>query len=179
MLGLGLGLGKADELRGMTPDCQSRLPIFRKPGPHWVLSVGAAAACMLLTGCVTDGGAADQPKSTLAEGRVLRVAGGVQRTEPGRTLIDGGGESMAPVMGENTVVVVQPIAYADLQPEMIVAYRNRRGVQIIHQLVRREPDGWVARGWNNANIDPEKVTPENLLGVVYAFFHTAETAGAP
>ncbi len=78
---------------------------------------------------------------------------------------------MQPVYGEDTLLVISPIAYDDLQPGMIVAYRNRRGVRVVHRLVVRLADGWRIVGLNNARVDDDVVTRENLIGVVYASFN--------
>ena len=78
---------------------------------------------------------------------------------------------MMPVFGEETRVVVVPIAFEDLAPEMMVAYRDRQGNLVVHQLHSRQGNRWTAVGINNPNLDPEPVTRDNLVGVVYAFFH--------
>ncbi|MBI5382949.1 MAG: signal peptidase I [Opitutae bacterium] len=82
------------------------------------------------------------------------------------------GTSMLPYFGEGTVVVVKPIDSAKLRAGMLVAYRNRFGETIAHRLVSRETTGWVAQGYNNQQADSTLVTSENLIGVVYATFHT-------
>jgi len=78
---------------------------------------------------------------------------------------------MAPVYGDNTLLVINPIPYDDLQPGMTVAYVNSRGVRVVHKLVSRTKAGWFVIGFNNARIDEDLVTPENLIGVIYASFH--------
>ncbi len=78
---------------------------------------------------------------------------------------------MAPLYGDNTYVVVEPIAFEALTEGMIVAYRNRNGHNVVHRLVRLERGAWVAEGINNPAADRDKVTPQNLLGVVYATFY--------
>jgi hypothetical protein len=81
----------------------------------------------------------------------------------------GRGESMAPVFGDTTMLVLTEIPFDDLEPGMMVAYRNERGVQVVHQLVRRTSRGeWQARGINNPAPDHERITRANYLGVVYA-----------
>lgn len=75
---------------------------------------------------------------------------------------------MNPVYGENTMLVVHPIAYQDLKVGMTVVYLSKAGHRVAHQLISKERGGWRAQGINNANQDAELVTPENLIGVVYA-----------
>ncbi|MBP7141009.1 MAG: hypothetical protein KBA71_03815 [Opitutaceae bacterium] len=75
---------------------------------------------------------------------------------------------MAPVFNEDTILVIAKVPFQELQPGMKVAYLSREGRQVVHQLVDRTPDGWRVRGINNGEIDSERVTARNLLGVVYA-----------
>lgn len=87
---------------------------------------------------------------------------------------------MAPVYGESTVLVFNPIAYGDLRPGMNVAYLNSEGRQVVHRLLQSTPDGWTVVGLNNTRIDADLVTPRNLLGVVYATVDAAvEDAATP
>ncbi len=79
---------------------------------------------------------------------------------------------MAPIYGENTQVVTMPIDFEDLKAEMIVAYRNRKGELVVHQIVNKIGKKWLARGINNRTWDPDRVTEKNLVGVVYAVFNS-------
>ncbi len=100
---------------------------------------------------------------------------------PGRMPAIGTGSSMQPVFGEDTLLVIDPIAYDDLRPGMTVAYRNRRGVRVVHRLVVKLADGWRIMGLNNDRVDDAVVTRENLIGVIYASFNydTDEPPKAP
>ncbi len=91
--------------------------------------------------------------------------------EPGRTPVVGTGTSMAPVYGDDTMLVINPIAYGELRAGMIVAYRNSRGVRVVHRLVEKVAGGWRVMGLNNERIDTDLVTRSNLLGVIYASFN--------
>jgi hypothetical protein len=83
----------------------------------------------------------------------------------------GSGESMKPVYGENTVLVLQRVGFDGLAEGMNVAYRDRSGRVVLHRLVAKEGRrSWRVRGLNNEVEDQERVTPENLLGIVYAAF---------
>ncbi|MBP8257192.1 MAG: hypothetical protein KAX37_07685 [Opitutaceae bacterium] len=86
---------------------------------------------------------------------------------------------MAPVFTEDTILVVAKSRYQDLQPGMKVAYMSHDGRQVVHQLVDRTPDGWRVRGINNGEIDSERVTSRNLLGVVYASLDASAAALMP
>lgn len=86
----------------------------------------------------------------------------------GRMEVVGTGDSMRPVYGDNTILVISRIAYEELKPGMTVAYRNARGHTVVHQLLARDGFGWRIQGLNNETEDAGRVTRENLIGVVYA-----------
>jgi hypothetical protein len=138
------------------------------------------STCGLLAGCSSDGvgpsfaSAPATPTTTASIGEAFSDAEAVANREPGRTTAKGTGDSMAPVYGDNTLLVINPIKYDELQAGMTVAYVNARGVRVVHKLVSRTKSGWFVIGINNARIDEDLVTPENLLGVVYASFHYAD-----
>jgi hypothetical protein len=90
---------------------------------------------------------------------------------PGRIPVVGTGSSMQPVFGDNTMLVISPIAYDQLRAGMTVAYLNGAGERVVHRLVEKVDGGWRAMGLNNAQPDDEFVTRKNLLGVVYASFN--------
>ena len=50
---------------------------------------------------------------------------------------------------------------------------GRFGDRYVHQLIRKKRRHWVAKGLNNPTSEPERVTPENLIGVVYATFSSS------
>lgn len=127
---------------------------------------------LLATGCVTTQPELT-PTSTASPVQARGAANLVASQEEGRRAGGGGGESMAPVFSENSFLVIAPIAFEELQAGMHVAYRNSRGRQVVHELVRRQGDRWLAIGINNRAIDPDPVTRENLIGVVYGVFHAA------
>jgi hypothetical protein len=87
---------------------------------------------------------------------------------PGRTEVIGAGDSMKPVYGENTILVISKITYDALKPGMNAVYYNRRGKMVVHQLIEREAGGWRIKGINNPREDQDRVTRDNLVGVVYA-----------
>lgn len=91
--------------------------------------------------------------------------------EPGREPAMGSGSSMQPVYGDNTMLVISPIAYDQLREGMSVAYVNRRGTRVVHRLVEKVAGGWRVIGLNNDREDDDLVTRQNLVGVVYASFN--------
>jgi signal peptidase I len=89
------------------------------------------------------------------------------------------GVSMLPYFGEGSVLVVKKINEARLHEGMVVVYTNRFGDTVAHRLVARVDGGWQVKGWNNDRADTTVVNATNLLGVVYATFHSSGSASAP
>ncbi len=87
---------------------------------------------------------------------------------PGRMEVMGAGDSMKPIYGENTILVINKIAFDDLKPGMNAAYTNSRSRQVVHQLIAKDALGWRIQGHNNPTADADRVTRHNLIGVVYA-----------
>lgn len=112
------------------------------------------------------------PQSTLETREATRIAGQMQFRNPDIHATIGQGSSMQPVYTEDTVILIHPIEYHDLDEDMIVAYRDEDGRIVIHRLVRFDINGWVAQGINNPREDRERVTEDNLLGVVYTVIYT-------
>jgi signal peptidase I len=89
------------------------------------------------------------------------------------------GVSMLPYFGEGSVLVVKKINAARLHEGMVVVYTNRFGETVAHRLTARVEGGWQVKGWNNDRADSTVVNAVNLLGVVYATFHSSGPASAP
>ncbi|MBL9208255.1 MAG: S24/S26 family peptidase [Opitutaceae bacterium] len=79
---------------------------------------------------------------------------------------------MAPVFGDATLLVIEKVQFERLQPGMTVAYQNDRGRRVVHQLLEPTASGWRVQGLNNESADRDRVTRENLIGVVYASLAT-------
>jgi len=75
---------------------------------------------------------------------------------------------MRPMYGENTILVISRLKFEDLQAGMTIAYTNDRGHRVVHQLLAKDRLGWRIQGLNNESEDRERVTRDNLIGVVYA-----------
>lgn len=137
-----------------------------------------------VNGCATDGGQPSRgapnprakavPSSNVSRVQAWKDAEMIAEQGAGRVPAAGSGGSMQPVFGDNTMIVVTKIAFQDLRVGMTVAYLNRKGHQVVHQLTKRTASGWHVQGLNNEVEDTELVTTENLLGVVYASFSTEE-----
>lgn len=146
-----------------------------------ISAIPTMAVCALLTaGCSSDGTGPAKPSgpatptTNASMGDAFRDAEAVANREPGRVTAKGTGGSMAPVYGDNTLLVITPIRFEDLEPGMTVAYINGKGVRVVHKLVSRTKGGWFAIGLNNPRVDEDLVTQENLIGVVYASFHYSD-----
>ena len=149
----------------------------------WVMALRGTVSmlCGLVAGCTTDGVdnevAPSQPMTPSANVKKVQAwkdAEMLARRDEGRAALVGGGGSMKPVYGDNTMLVVAPITFADLQAGMTVVYTNRLGRRVAHQLLSPTRRGWRVQGLNNQAEDAELVTPENLIGVVYASLATEE-----
>jgi signal peptidase I len=89
------------------------------------------------------------------------------------------GVSMLPYFGAGSVLVIKKINAARLREGMVVVYTNRFGETVAHRLMARVDGGWQVKGWNNDRADTTVVNPGNLLGVVYATFHSSGTDNLP
>ena len=125
-----------------------------------------------LAGCETIAPVAP-PSSTVTRGSAMKVASNIVEGGPNRISGKGHGASMAPLYGENTRLVLAPVDFEKLEKGMIVAYRDYQGHRVVHKLAFKQGKSWVAFGLNNDSYDRERVTSENLLGVVYAVINSA------
>jgi hypothetical protein len=142
---------------------------------------GLLAAGVLLGGCATPppagapATAQPVPSANVQKVQAWKDAEMLAARDPGRTALVGGGESMNPVYGDNTMLVAVPIDFKDLQAGMYVVYLNRHNRRVAHRLVAKEGKAWRAQGLNNPDEDNDLVTPENLIGVIYASLTSEET----
>ncbi|MFT3780565.1 MAG: signal peptidase I [Nibricoccus sp.] len=112
------------------------------------------------------------PLSSVSLDTALADAQRLAETRPGAQVMRIEGKSMLPFFGEGSVVVIKKIAPAKLRAGMVVVYTNRFGETVAHRLVTATEAGWIAQGYNNEMTDSTLVTADNLLGVVYATFHS-------
>ncbi len=117
------------------------------------------------------------PTANASKLQAWKDAEAIAALAPGRTEVIGAGESMMPVYGENTILVISKIGYDELKPGMNVVYMNRRAKLVVHQTIARERKGWRVQGINNDRADAERVTRENLVGVVYASLSYSDEDG--
>jgi len=139
-------------------------------------SILTVAACVLcLCGCNSTDGGGSGSLTTFAPieyDEAFKMGRMVKFNDSGLVMARTSGTSMEPVLSKNTVVVLRPIEFEDLEAGMTVGYLNDDGYQVLHQLVRKAgKDAWVAKGINNAREDRDRVTEKNLLGVVYTVLY--------
>lgn len=112
------------------------------------------------------------PQTKVSLDTVLADAHKVAALRPGSQVLRIEGKSMLPYFGEGSVVIVKKIDPSKLRAGMVVVYNNRFGETVAHRLVAATTAGWVAQGYNNRKADSTLVDASNLIGVVYATFHS-------
>lgn len=135
------------------------------------------AGTALFSGCETID-SPPEPVSPASRRSVESAAKRIQSLGDGRLAVAGRGDSMDPVFGENTILVIHPIDYDELEEGMIVAYRDQFGRRVVHSLIRQTVNGWKAAGLNNFGEDAGWVTRQNLIGQVYAVFNSEVSEAA-
>jgi hypothetical protein len=108
------------------------------------------------------------PAANVSKLQAWKDAEAIAELAPGRTEVIGAGDSMKPVYGENTILVISKISFEEIKPGMNVVYTTRHGKLVVHQTFARDSKGWRVQGINNPREDQDRVTRENLAGVVYA-----------
>jgi len=91
------------------------------------------------------------------------------------TVMRGAGDSMVPLYGENSVLVVEKASFSKLSADMVVVYKDSEGDLVAHPLTSKAGSDWNARGINNQSQDPEKVSAENFVGVVFGVFNASQS----
>lgn len=94
----------------------------------------------------------------------------------GAFVLIGSGESMQPLYAPGTILVLQQVPYAALQPGQTALYRNKAKKVVAHVLVTKARDGWRAIGLNNRIHDMEPVLADNLVGIIIAAFQPKPVA---
>jgi hypothetical protein len=122
----------------------------------------------LFAGCASETADPASPSANVRKLQAWNDAEMLAQRAEGRSAAAGAGNSMLPVYGDNTMLVITAVPYDSLRPGMTVAYRNSRGVEVVHKLIGEELGGWRVAGLNNDEADAELVTRFNLIGVVYA-----------
>lgn len=130
-----------------------------------------AVALCLQTGCNTTS-TSSTTFAPIEYDEAFKIGQMVKFADSGAYMARTSGTSMEPVLTKNTIIIVRPIDFEDLEIGMNVGYLNDDGYRVLHQLVRPAgDDAWVAKGINNAREDKDRVTRRNLLGVLYTVLY--------
>lgn len=136
------------------------------------------AACILsvLSVCIFAGcnttGTTNTTFAPIEYDEAFKLGQMVKFADSGAYMARTSGTSMEPVLTKNTIIIVRPIDFDDLEAGMTVGYLNSDGYRVLHQLVRPAGnDAWVAKGINNAREDKDRVTRKNLEGVLYTVLY--------
>ncbi len=140
---------------GLVLACSATAALAGEPGSHWIHGIYAGESPRPI---ITESVDAWQKASDLAA-----------HTAQAFVLV-GAGESMRPLYGPGTILVLRQLPYAQLKRGQTVLYRNQTRKIVAHVLVARTRDGWRAQGLNNPQHDMEPVHEENLVGVVIAAY---------
>jgi signal peptidase I len=123
--------------------------------------------------------AAEGPRTAVSLNTALADARRLAEAKPGLSLVRVAGSSMLPYFGDGAVLVLRPTTAAKLQIGMIVVYTNRVGETVAHRIIAADGAGWIAQGYNNRLPDSTRVTDANLVGAVYATFHSTGNSSTP
>ena len=138
-----------------------------------------AAITIALAGSSLVRGEGAVPVSPISLETALADARALAAQHANMTVMRVEGISMLPYFGTGSVLVVKKINAARLREGMVVVYTNRFGETVAHRLMTRVDGGWQVKGWNNDRADTTVVNPGNLLGVVYATFHSSGPDNVP
>lgn len=139
-----------------------------------ILLLLSSFALVLLSGCQTTAtsGSSRTTFAPIDYNEAFKLGQKIKFRDSGMYMARTSGTSMEPVLTKNTIILVRPIEFEDLEAGMTVGYLTKDGHRVLHQLVRKAGrEAWVAKGINNAREDKEFVTPKNLLGVLYTVLY--------
>ena len=80
---------------------------------------------------------AENPRTNVPMDTALADASLLAARKPGLTVVRVQGDSMLPYFGDGAVLVVKPVAIAQLQPGMVVVYTNQDSNRVAHRVKRR------------------------------------------
>jgi signal peptidase I len=84
--------------------------------------------------------------------------------------------SMRPAFDDNTLLLTEPAAFADLEIGDIIVFRHTgTGARVVHRIVERRKGGYWTKGDHNLRMDDELVTEANYIARVYGILYTSRT----
>jgi signal peptidase I len=114
----------------------------------------------------------NNPVTGVSLGTALRDAHALAAHRADLSVVRVEGVSMLPYFGPGAVLVVKHLPAEKLRAGMVAVYTNRFNETVAHGLIAPTAAGWTAGGHNNTTADSTPVTAQNLVGVVYATFHS-------
>lgn len=143
-------------------------------GLNRVFSLAAILAGVFATGCSTaPTPGTEAPRSSVSRDHAVSLAQIAASNVGGQVFTVAASGSMKPTLDENSIVTIETVPFAELRKGDIIIYRNRQGVPIIHRLYEETNGRWLVLGDNNAALDREAVTADNIVGRVCAIFYAA------
>ncbi|MFA5058074.1 MAG: hypothetical protein WC485_08175 [Opitutaceae bacterium] len=136
--------------------------------------IASAALCALLA--VTPARAAERQMAGATFDTAVADALALVAQRSDLSVMRIAGQSMLPFFSDDAVVVVKQIDAARLRVGMIAVYVNRFGEKVAHRVIASVDGGWQVKGYHNDQPDSTVVNSHNLLGVVYATFHSTNRA---
>ncbi|MDP4878523.1 MAG: S24/S26 family peptidase, partial [Opitutales bacterium] len=119
----------------------------------------ALSLLALLTGCNTTTSSKNTTFAPIDYNEAFKLGQMVKFNDSGAYMARTSGTSMEPVLTKNTIIIVRPIDFEDLEVGMTVGYTNKDGHRVLHQLIRRAgSEAWIAKGITNAREDKDRVT---------------------
>ena len=110
--------------------------------------------------------------------KAIRDAEKVAELSESWRVMRGVGNSMLPLYGENSVLLVEMTDFEYLGAGMIAVYRDAKGDLVAHQVRGRARDGWITQGINNRREDPSPVTTLNFVGTLFGVLNASEGASS-
>ena len=153
------------------------MPAATNPAPilRWSMAAVVLGGAWMFGGCAAgpQARAEKRPATVLsptaewvAPRAAWRMAEAFVREHPGCEVLVGSGDSMLPLYRDGTVLVVKPVAMADLRRSMTAVFIGDRGRPVAHVLTEKTSRGWRAMGVGNRERDTTSVRYDNLIGDV-------------
>lgn len=119
------------------------------------------------------------PKSSAPFAKALKDAEMIASMSPAWSVHRTSGKSMGDFFGDNSLILVQKAAIAEIRAGMMVVYRSAEGELISHKVIGHDGDSIRTMGVANWKTDPAPETADMIVGTVFGVFHTAGVPAGP
>ena len=126
-------------------------------------SWSVAAVCTVAT-------AVSPVPEPVAPREAWRLAEDYARVHPRCEVLVGSGDSMLPLYGDRTVLVVERVPMGKWRMGMTVIFVGESGWPVAHTLLDQTPRGWRTMGLGNRALDRTTVRSDNYIGTVVKAF---------